>query len=171
MSPASLDAGDFGQLNQEQKALLDTVDSLRSQGVGEIVHLPQIIVVGDQSSGKSSVLEAISRVRFPVKGGICTRYATELVVRTCPQDEVAVTIRRANATGSGGNVGFSERSFDSSALPDLIERAKVSMGVRDAASGFSEAPLRIQVSCPALPSLTLVDLPGIYRNETADQSR
>src|SRR3569833_1514199 len=171
MSPASLDAGVFGQLNQEQKALLDTVDSLRSQGVGEIVHLPQIIVVGDQSSGKSSVLEAISRVRFPVKGGICTRFATELVVRTCPQDEVAVTIRRANATGSGGNVGFSERSFDSSALPDLIERAKVSMGVRDDASGFSEDTLRIQVSGPDLPSLTLVDLPGIYRNETADQSR
>ena len=45
------------------------------------ISLPQIIVCGDQSSGKSSVLEAISGVGFPVKSNLCTRFPTELVLR------------------------------------------------------------------------------------------
>jgi GTPase SAR1 family protein len=165
MAQVSLDPEAFSQLSFEQKALLDTVDNLRSQGVGEIDNLPQIIVVGDQSSGKSSVLEAISRIRFPVKGGICTRFATELVVRTSPREETVVKIQ------PGKKAVFNERHFTSEGLADLIERAKAAMGIRDDAGGFSEDTLRIEVYGPDLPSLTLVDLPGIYRNETADQSR
>jgi hypothetical protein len=42
--------------------LLDVVDSLRAQGLNDHVDLPQLIVCGDQSSGKSSVLAAISGV-------------------------------------------------------------------------------------------------------------
>lgn len=167
-----LDQEAFGQLSSGQKALQDTVDKLRSQGVGEIVNLPQIIVVGDQSSGKSSVLEAISRIRFPVKGGVCTRFATELVIQPSPQKETFVTIRPSNASAANGKgPAFSERRFSSDELPDLIERAKAAMGIRDDAGGFSEDTLCIKVSGPDLPSLTLVDLPGIYRNETADSRR
>jgi hypothetical protein len=36
------------------------VDLLRKQGCDDYVDLPQIAVVGDQSSGKSSVLSAIA---------------------------------------------------------------------------------------------------------------
>lgn len=36
---------------------------------------------GDQSSGKSSCLEAISGVPFPRKDTLCTRFATEVVLR------------------------------------------------------------------------------------------
>ncbi|OAA63418.1 Dynamin, GTPase domain protein [Niveomyces insectorum RCEF 264] len=170
----SLDAEAFGQLNGEQKALLDTVDSLRSQGVGNFVNLPQIVVVGDQSSGKSSVLEAISRVRFPVSGGICTRFATELVVRTSPQEEVVVMIQPGPSSSAKipqrKTPVFNERQFGADALPGLIERAKAAMGMDIDAAGFSEDILHIEVSGPNLPSLTLVDLPGIYRNATADQT-
>lgn len=35
--------------------------------------LPQICVVGDQSSGKSSVLSMITSLQFPERGGICTK--------------------------------------------------------------------------------------------------
>ncbi|KAH8903562.1 hypothetical protein BR93DRAFT_190369 [Coniochaeta sp. PMI_546] len=172
MAQLSLDSKAFSQLSFDQKALLDTVDNLRSQGVGEIVNLPQIIVVGDQSSGKSSVLEAISRIRFPIKGGICTRFATELVVRTSPREAAIVEVHASDsAAATGKKVVFSEQRFSSEDLPDLIERAKTAMGIRNDAGGFSEDILRIEVSRADLPSLTLVDLPGIYRNETADQSR
>jgi hypothetical protein len=43
--------------SQEQLDLLNAMDKLRAYGVSEFVSLPQIVVCGDQSTGKSSVLE------------------------------------------------------------------------------------------------------------------
>ncbi|GKT96974.1 dynamin family protein [Colletotrichum tofieldiae] len=69
MAQIALDSTALDELNSvETRTLFDTADKLSSLGVGRIVNLPQIIVVGDQSSGKSSVLEAISHVHFPVQG-------------------------------------------------------------------------------------------------------
>ncbi|KAF4814824.1 Dynamin-B [Colletotrichum tropicale] len=48
----------------ETKLVFDTVDNLLPLGLSKIAHLPQTIVVGDRSSGKSSVLEAVSNVRL-----------------------------------------------------------------------------------------------------------
>ncbi|KAJ5512321.1 Dynamin [Penicillium fimorum] len=63
----------MNQLQSQQSELLDKIDELRAIEVGGLVELPQIIVCGNQSSGKSSILEAISRVRCPSKSNICTR--------------------------------------------------------------------------------------------------
>ena len=51
----SLQSKDHGQL-------LDVIDLLRSQGISHYIPLPQLIVCGDQSSGKSSILEAVSSI-------------------------------------------------------------------------------------------------------------
>jgi len=171
-----LDSDTLGQLNSaEAKLLLDTIDSLRTLGVGEIVDLPQIIVVGDESSGKSSVLEAISRVRFPVKGGICTRFATELVLRKTPHVSIDVRINFAKPDGIFSKhkepEAFRRTGFDRDALPSIIEEAKEHMGIRDgSAKGFSKDVLRVEITGPDLYSLTLVDLPGFFHSPTATQS-
>lgn len=53
-------------LTAEQEDLLDKIDRLRSLGVSGYIDLPQLVVCGDQSSGKSSVLEYV----FPESYGL-----------------------------------------------------------------------------------------------------
>ncbi|KAI2620722.1 P-loop containing nucleoside triphosphate hydrolase protein [Hypomontagnella submonticulosa] len=167
MDGISLDPIALDQLHGEQKALLDAIDDLRKHGIGHFVDLPQIIVVGDQSSGKSSVLEAISRVRFPVKDGLCTRFATELVLRTDNHTRIDVRVQPSPNSSHQGH-SFDERSFDKDDLPRIIEDAKRVMLQDDA--NFSEDVLRIEISSPDVPHLTMVDLPGFYYSEDENQS-
>jgi hypothetical protein len=54
--------------------------------------LPQIIVCGDQSPGKRCALEAISGMSFPAKDNLCTRFATELILRRTPKTGVNISI-------------------------------------------------------------------------------
>ncbi|KAI0026161.1 hypothetical protein F4780DRAFT_11423 [Xylariomycetidae sp. FL0641] len=167
MGSVALDSDALDQLHGEQKALLDTIDDLRKHGIQRFVDLPQIIVVGDQSSGKSSVLEAISRVRFPVKDGLCTRFATELVLRTDPQTRVDVQTQPSVTSGKEAHV-FNETGFDQDEFPRIIEDAKNRMLQGSAA--FSEDVLRVVISGPDVPHLTMVDLPGFYHSEDENQS-
>ncbi|KAL6649619.1 hypothetical protein ACP70R_013843 [Stipagrostis hirtigluma subsp. patula] len=60
--------------NDQIRPLLDAVDQLRHLKVTqEGIQLPTIVVVGDQSSGKSSVLESLAGISLPRGQGICTR--------------------------------------------------------------------------------------------------
>ncbi|KAK4446995.1 P-loop containing nucleoside triphosphate hydrolase protein [Podospora aff. communis PSN243] len=165
-----LDSSAMQQLQAEQRALLDVIDDLRGLGLGKFLDLPQLIVVGEQSSGKSSVLEAISRVHFPIKDGICTRFPTELVLRRSAKTTVDVTVQ--NDERQTKLDSFRQSSFAKADLPRVIEEAKKHMGVSadSGPSDFSESVLRVEVSGPDLPQLTLVDLPGFYHNETESQS-
>jgi hypothetical protein len=65
-------------VNDRVRPLFDLVDDLRKIGLGRDLPIPQIAVMGDQSSGKSSVLEAISTIPFPRGSGLVTRCATQI---------------------------------------------------------------------------------------------
>jgi hypothetical protein len=45
------------------------------------------VVVGDTSTGKSSVLQALTRLPFPVDKNLCTRFVTETTIRRCSSSE------------------------------------------------------------------------------------
>ena len=56
------------------KKLMDTINRLRQLGIEDlVVSLPKIVVVGDQSSGKSSCVEALSEIKVPRFTNTCTR--------------------------------------------------------------------------------------------------
>lgn len=162
MAPEPLDS-------EETRRLLHTITSLDDLCV-LFVNSPQIIVVGDQGSGKSSVLEAISRIHFPIGDGVCTRFPIELVLRRAPQErtylEVLFDTKSLDVGGrsfSRTREPFSHTGFPRSELPALITRAKEHMGLEDGkAMGFSRDILLVEIEGPDVPSVTLVDLPGVF---------
>lgn len=77
--------------NDRIRPLIDVVDKLRHLNImKEGIQLPTIVVVGDQSSGKSSVLESLAGISLPRGQGICTR--VPLIMRlqhhSAPQTEL-----------------------------------------------------------------------------------
>ncbi|KAH9205431.1 P-loop containing nucleoside triphosphate hydrolase protein [Leptodontidium sp. 2 PMI_412] len=158
--------------SEEQLSLLDEIDKLRRSGISDHVSLPQIAVCGDQSSGKSSCLEAISGIPFPRKDTLCTRFATELVLRKSSVESVVVNIvpsqqRSKKESQELASFQYTLQSFDE--LPELIESAKIVLGLDKPGSGFSSDILRIEISGPTRPHLTVVDLPGLIHAKNDDE--
>ncbi|CAH0057467.1 unnamed protein product [Clonostachys solani] len=171
--PELSDASLNGLRSFDQLSLVNAIDSLRSSGIDHYVSLPQIIVCGDQSSGKSSVLEAISGVPFPIKSTICTRFPIELVLRNAPVEalEVRIIPHQSRSESDQQNLLSFNKTLESfSDLPELINSAKSAMTVLTPGMSFSRDILRIEIHGPDGPHLTMVDLPGLIHSETKDQS-
>ena len=159
--------------SSEQQNLLDEIDNLRLQGISEFIFLPQIVVCGDQSSGKSSVLEAISGVPFPRSDTLCTRFATEVILREAATPEAVISIVPSQDASDADHERF--RAFKETLqqledLPNHIERAKLEMGITTTGNAFSKNILRVEISGPGQPKLTIVDLPGLIHSESRHQS-
>ena len=173
-SPLSLELPSLRGLHTtEQMELLDIVDSLRAQGLSEFTPLPQLIVCGDQSSGKSSVLEALSGVPFPRQENLCTRFATEVILRRAATDGIYISIVPAKEKLGADQTRlqqFRHHLATRDGFPELFEKAKDAMGLSGSAKGFSRDILRVEISGPTQPQLTLVDLPGLIHSETKSQT-
>ena len=169
----------MNQLRSDQADLLNKIKELHLIGIGGAVEFPQIIVCGDQSSGKSSVLEAISGIRFPIKEKGCTRFPTELVLRQSSCKQLKVSIKpgesRTDENERRRLRNFSSESFESiDDLPKLIDQAKEFMGLAISDSDsldFSDDVLKVEISGPGQPELTLVDLPGLPNTRSQDQHK
>ncbi|KAJ9138996.1 p-loop containing nucleoside triphosphate hydrolase protein [Coniochaeta hoffmannii] len=158
----------------DHRDLLDIIDSLRSQGVSHYVDLPEIIVCGDQSAGKSSVLEAISGKTFPIKDGLCTRFVTELVLRRGQEMSVKVSITPGESR-FGEDKERLERwqpkaSVDNEGLGAVTDEAMCAMADPAGTGEFYEDILRIELTGPEQSHLTMVDLPGLFRSGNKKQS-
>ncbi len=115
----------------EHRDLLDTMERLKLQGVDKYIALPQIIVCGDQSAGKSSVLEAISGLSFPREEALCTRFPTELVLRRSTVEGIKITIVPGPSRSDDERKQLAAFSRTSSKIDigGLVEEAKEAMGL------------------------------------------
>ncbi|KAF7861493.1 hypothetical protein EAF04_008056 [Stromatinia cepivora] len=80
--------------NEDTMIKLAFIDELKKLGINELVNLPQLVVIGDQSSGKSSVLQAITRLLFPVDDGLCTRFPTEVSLQRASEHSLEISITK-----------------------------------------------------------------------------
>ena len=151
--------------SKDHEEILNVIDQLRSEGISKYVSLPQLIVCGDQSSGKSSVLEAITGLGFPTKDNVCTRFATELILRRAPNSGVTASIQPdpERAQSQREHIrAFRSPTVALSQFAEIVSSAENFIGVGQDGHLFSKDVLRVEVSGPTQPHLTLVDLPGLY---------
>lgn len=114
-------------MSADRSALLDIIDQLRNLGVNQYVDLPTILVCGDQSSGKSSVLEAICKLPFPKGDNVCTTFATELAIRRAPDASVSVWIQPADSRSADEKLeiaNFQSSSNDLDQFGAMVNDAK-----------------------------------------------
>ncbi|XP_034370576.1 interferon-induced GTP-binding protein Mx2 [Arvicanthis niloticus] len=153
------------QYEEKVRPCIDLIDSLRALGVEQDLALPAIAVIGDQSSGKSSVLEALSGVALPRGSGIVTRCPLVLKLKKLNQGEEW----RGKVTYDDIEVELSD--------PSEVEEAinKGQNFIAGIGLGISDKLISLDVSSPHVPDLTLIDLPGITRvavgNQPADIGR
>ncbi|KAJ4783447.1 Interferon-induced GTP-binding protein Mx1 [Rhynchospora pubera] len=139
--------------NNNIRPLLDAVDRLRNLKVTEEgIQLPTIVVVGDQSSGKSSVLESLAGISLPRGQGICTR--VPLIMRL--QGDSNTTKPSMHLEYGGKTVPTSEDEITAAINTATVE-------IAGAGKGISGKPITLVVKKKSVPDLTLVDLPGITR--------
>ncbi|KAL1901564.1 vacuolar protein sorting-associated protein 1 [Ceratocystis pirilliformis] len=161
-------------------ALIQLVNKLQdvfaTVGVNNPIDLPQISVVGSQSSGKSSVLENIvGRDFLPRGSGIVTRrpLVLQLINRPSGTNNSADDIstdgdKAANADEWGEFLHLpGQKIYDFNKIRDEITRETDAKVGRNA--GISPAPINLRIYSPNVLTLTLVDLPGLTKVPVGDQ--
>ncbi|KAK4191625.1 P-loop containing nucleoside triphosphate hydrolase protein [Podospora australis] len=142
------------------KRMIEIRNLLARVGQSSSVTLPSIVVIGSQSSGKSSVLEAIVGHEFLPKGSnMITRRPIELTLINDPQAKVDY--------GEFPDLGLSkvtDFTMIQKTLTELNQSVPESQCV-------SDDPIRLTIHSPRVPDLSLIDLPGYIQVAGENQPR
>ena len=142
------------------RPIIDCFDKMREILRNEDIDMPKIVVVGDQSSGKSSVLESITGLGLPRGQNTVTR---------CP---MVIQLKRANKKSEefalvwieGDDVNSTSRCVLEDLSNIIVEKQKFL--IEKEKVEITTTAINIKVHRINAPELTLYDLPGItYKNE------
>ncbi|KAL0140014.1 Dynamin central region-domain-containing protein [Mucor lusitanicus] len=134
-------------------------DAFITIGGNESLDLPQIITVGEQSSGKSSVLEHIVQRDFLPRGsGIVTRRPLVLqlvTIRNGEQDDYAEFLHLPN-----------QKIYDFNQVRQEIVNETDRVAGNN--KGISRSPIHLKIYSKNVLNLTLIDLPGLTKPQDID---
>ncbi|KAG7442467.1 uncharacterized protein BT62DRAFT_954832 [Guyanagaster necrorhizus] len=174
-----------------RKEMLAIMNQLHSIGAQTYLKLPRVVVIGNQSAGKSSVVEAISGINVPRDAGTCTRCPMECRLASSEDPWCCQISIRYEFEQSGGSrlKEVIERKFGDlitkkSQVEPMLRRAQwavlnpnlsyehilgVSIHEMDynsssSALRFSRNVVCVDLKGPDLTDLSFIDLPGIIQN-------
>ncbi|KAF9479395.1 hypothetical protein BDN70DRAFT_878878 [Pholiota conissans] len=180
------------KLSQGRRRMLDLVNKLHSTGVQVDIDLPQIAVIGSQSAGKSSLIEAISGITLPRAAGTCTRCPTECrLSRSDDPWQCIVSLRfitdaDGQPLGQARNERFGSIIHNKSEVEERIRRAQLAIlnpkvpaktfldddtsdRPGDAQLSFSLNAVTLQISGPDVADLSFCDLPGLIASVSSNR--
>jgi len=124
------------------------------------VKLPQLVVVGSQSSGKSSIIESIVGKDFLPRGsGIVTRRPLILQLKNISKGKEWAEFNHLPK----------QRFEDFARVQEEIEIETARIAGTN--KGISSEPIILKIFSPNVIDLTLVDLPGLVKNPVGDQPK
>lgn len=147
-------------------------DALASVGsAAATIDLPQIVVVGSQSSGKSSILTNLTGREFLPSGtGIVTRRPLILMLQSTRLPPGATIPDNADNEYEWGEFshipGKKFHNFDE-IRDEIVRETDKSTGNK----GIIANPINLRIFSPNVLTLTLVDLPGLTKVPVGDQPK
>ncbi|EDQ85096.1 uncharacterized protein MONBRDRAFT_34403 [Monosiga brevicollis MX1] len=128
------------------------------------INVTSIVAVGDQSSGKTSIIEALSGVNLPRGEGIVTRVPLMLKLRNAGDEAERVLLKPLNR----------DESISEKVISDLDRVSESVANMTDDLVGsdkdVEDKPLELTIFRKNQVDLTLIDLPGMTRVAVEGQS-
>ncbi|XP_058139020.1 dynamin-1-like protein isoform X5 [Dasypus novemcinctus] len=172
------------------EALIPVINKLQDvfNTVGaDIIQLPQIVVVGTQSSGKSSVLESlVGRDLLPRGTGIVTRRPLILQLVHVSQGDQRKTTGEENDPATWKNSRHLSKGVEAEEWGKFLhtknklytdfdeirqEIENETERISGNNKGVSPEPIHLKIFSPNVVNLTLVDLPGMTKVPVGDQPK
>ncbi|KAM5344824.1 hypothetical protein ACJ41O_010686 [Fusarium nematophilum] len=165
--------------SQQNRILFDAIDALQSVGAGDL-SIPQLVIVGGQSAGKSSLLQSLTGIPFPVENGCCTRFPTRIVSRrTQPgtDDSFRITIDPAEVHVAGMEPA-SEKIRNYQCTGKVLTKERFAQAIEEISTeymglrlgkglnrkNFVAEVLKVELSGPNRSYFSILDLPGTFQN-------
>ena len=147
------------------------MDKLAESGVDDYVDLPMIAVMGDTSSGKSSLLSNISLVELPSSDTLTTRCPIRLQMRNAKTRTACVKVVWKDKPEKG-DADFAERTVGEenwNDITDIIAEAQAHI-IEKSGKDVARDIVCVDMKGPHCENLTLIDLPGIVRSTGKGES-
>uniref|UniRef100_A0A0B7KRL1 GED domain-containing protein n=1 Tax=Bionectria ochroleuca TaxID=29856 RepID=A0A0B7KRL1_BIOOC len=163
-------------LSLVDSSLLEKIDALFACNLGHDVDLPQLIVVGQQSSGKSSVLEGLTGLPFPRDSSLCTRFATQIIFRRALRKSISARIipfkdscsEHQEKMKDWRRDELTELDPDSFAgiMREVIDLMGVGSNQEPGSPAFSKDVLVLEIADPTQEHFSVIDVPGTFKRTT-----
>ncbi|KAF8635346.1 hypothetical protein AX15_000462 [Amanita polypyramis BW_CC] len=177
--------------NRRCKELIHMSRYLGELGAQTYFDLPRICVIGGQSAGKSSLVEAVIGINVPRDSGTCTRCPLECTMAQAKEWSCTITLRLEFDDNDNPYPSIRIESFG----PTLRDKSEVELWLRRAQAAilcphlsskefhekskedienlrrretnmreFSKNSIHVDVKDPEVTGLSFVDLPGLIQN-------